>query len=166
MVDVQYEELLPILAIPEAITIQSFYPYGKILIRGKPTGEAFKDCNFYFEGVSRMGGQEHFYLETSPAAVIPRPEYGEMEVWSSTQSIIEVEELVAQVTRLPSSRMVMKIKRMGGGFGSKESKAAQLAFILAVAAKKVGKTVRCMLNHDEDMYVFIFYVWLCDYDYK
>ena len=76
LVDVQYEELLSILAIPEATTIQSFDHYEKILIRGKPTGEAFKDCNFYFEGVSRMGGQEHFCLETSAAAVIPRPEYG------------------------------------------------------------------------------------------
>ena len=67
---------------------------------------------------------------------------------------------------MPISKIVAKVTRVGGGFGGRESKAAQLAFILAVAAKKVGKTVRCMLNRDEDMYVFIFYVWFCDQDYK
>ena len=151
LVDVQYEEVPPILTISEAIAAKSFFSYGKMLIRGKPTAEGFKDCDFVFEGVSRMGGQEHFYLETGAAAVIPRPEEGEMEVWSSTQSIMEVQELVAQVTGVPSSRIVAKVKRMGGGFGGKESKAAQLACILAVAAKKVGRPVRCMLNRDEDM---------------
>ena len=80
LVDVQFEELPPILTISEAIAAKSFFSYGKMLIRGKPTAEAFKDCDFVFEGVSRMGGQKHCYLETGAAAVIPRPEDGEMEV--------------------------------------------------------------------------------------
>jgi len=170
LVDVKYEELPPILTISEAIAAKSFFSYGKMLIRGKPTSEAFKDCDFVFEGVSRMGGQEHFYLETNAAAVIPKPEDGEMEVWSSTQNIMELQELVAQVTGVPSSRIVAKVKRVGGGFGGKESKAAQLACILAVAAKKVRRPVRCMLNRDEDMYVFLFFthslVSGTDYDYR
>ncbi|PWW71580.1 xanthine dehydrogenase [Tuber magnatum] len=153
LVDVQYEELPPILTISEAISAKSFLPYGRMLIKGNPTAEAFKDCDFVFEGVSRMGGQEHFYLETNTAAVIPRPEDGEMEVWSSTQSVMETQELVAQVTGVPSSRIVAKVKRMGGAFGGKEIRAAQLTCILAVAAKKVGRPVRCMLNRDEDMMV-------------
>ena len=90
-------------------------------------------------------------MEAGAATVIQRLEDGEMEVWSSTQSIMEVQELVAQGTGVPSSRIVAKVKRMGGGFGGKESKAAQLACILAVADKKVGRPVRCMLNLDEDM---------------
>ena len=89
--------------------------------------------------------------------MIPRPEDGEMKVWSSTQSVMEVQELVAQFNGVPSSRILGKVKRMGGGFGGKEIKAAQLACILAVAAKKVGRPVRCMLNRDEDIYVH-FYV--------
>ena len=71
---------------------------------------------------------------------------------------MEVQELVAQVTGVPSSRIVAKVKRMDGGFGGKESKAAQLACILAVGAKKVGRLVRCMLNRGQNMNVFLFYV--------
>ena len=77
-------------------------------------------------------------MEAGAATVIQRLEDGEMEVWSSTQSIMEVQELVARVTGVSSSRIVGKVKRMGGGFGGKEIKAAQLACILAVAAKKEG----------------------------
>ncbi|RPA90528.1 xanthine dehydrogenase [Choiromyces venosus 120613-1] len=151
LVDVQYEELPPILTISEAIAVKSFFSHGKMLIRGKPTAEGFKDCDFVYEGVARMGGQEHFYLETNAATVIPRPEDREMEVWSSTQNIMEMQEFVSQVTGVPSSRIVAKVKRMGGGFGGKESRSVQLACILAVGTKKVGRPIRSMLNHDEDM---------------
>ncbi|PUU76222.1 molybdopterin binding aldehyde oxidase/xanthine dehydrogenase, partial [Tuber borchii] len=136
LVDVQYEGLPPILTISEAIGAKSFFQYGKMLIRGKPTVEVFKDCDFVFEGVSRMGGQKHFYLETGAAAGIARPE----------------DELVAQVTGVSSSKIVAKVKRIGGGFGGKESKAAQLACILAVAMQKVGRPVRCMLDRAKDIY--------------
>ncbi|RPA96259.1 hypothetical protein L873DRAFT_1829489 [Choiromyces venosus 120613-1] len=131
LVDVQYEELPPILTISEAIAVKSFFPHGKMLIRGKPTAEAFKDCDFVYEG-------EYFYLETNAAA-------------SGTQNIMETQEFVSQVTGIPSSRVVMKVGRMGGGFGGKESRSVQLACILAVAAKKVGRLIRCGLNRDEDM---------------
>ncbi|RPA92119.1 molybdenum cofactor-binding domain-containing protein [Choiromyces venosus 120613-1] len=94
---------------------------------------------------------EYFYLETNAAAVIPRPDEEEMEVWSSTQNIMETQEFVSQVTGSPSSRIVAKVKRMGGGFGGKESRSVQLAYILAVAAKKVGRPIRRMLSYDEDM---------------
>lgn len=151
LVVVQYEELPAILSISEAIAADSFYDYGKMLKRGAPTGEAFKDCDYVFEGVSRMGGQEHFYLETNAAAVFPKPEDGEMEVWSSTQNIMETQEAVSQVTGVPSSRIVARVKRMGGAFGGKESRSIPLACILAVAAKKSRRPVRCMLNRDEDM---------------
>ncbi|RPA92100.1 molybdenum cofactor-binding domain-containing protein [Choiromyces venosus 120613-1] len=151
LVDVQYEELPPILTISEAIAAKSFFPHGKMLIRGKPTVETFKDCDFIYESISRMDGQEYFYLETNAAAVIPRPEDGAMEVWSSTQNIMETQEFVSQVTGAPSSRIVAKAKWMGGGFGGKESRSVQLAYILAVATKKVGRPIRRMLNCDEDM---------------
>ena len=79
LVDVQYEELPSILTLSKAIAANYFFPCGKILIRGNPTTEAFKDSDFVFEGDSRMGGQEHFYPESGAAAVIPRPEDGQME---------------------------------------------------------------------------------------
>jgi xanthine dehydrogenase/oxidase len=87
-VKVQYEELKPILTIDEAIEAKSFYPYGKELRKGAPPekmAEVFAKCDRVFEGVLRVGGQEHFYLETNAAMVIPHAEDNSMEVWSSTQ---------------------------------------------------------------------------------
>ncbi len=64
---------------------------------------------------------------------------------------METQEFVAQVTGVPSSRVNARVKRMGGAFGGKESRSVQLACLLAVAAKKAGRPMRCMLNRDEDM---------------
>lgn len=87
-VRVEYEELKPILTIDEAIEAKSCYPYGKELRKGAPPEEmaqVFAQCDRVFEGVSRVGGQEHFYLETNAAMVIPHAEDNSMDVWSSTQ---------------------------------------------------------------------------------
>jgi xanthine dehydrogenase/oxidase len=88
-VEVEYEDLKPILTIDEAIEAESFYTYGKELRKGAPPeemGQTFAKCDRVFEGVIRVGGQEHFYLETNAAMVIPHVEDNSMEVWSSTQN--------------------------------------------------------------------------------
>lgn len=87
-VRVEYEELKPILTIDEAIEAKSFYDYSKELRKGAPPEQmekVFSECDRVFEGVTRMGGQEHFYLETNAAMVIPHAEDNSMDVWSSTQ---------------------------------------------------------------------------------
>ncbi|KAK6400373.1 hypothetical protein LTR95_019313, partial [Oleoguttula sp. CCFEE 5521] len=94
---------------------------------------------------------EHFYLETNAAVAIPKPEDGEMEIWSSTQNPSETQAYVAQVTGVAANKIVSKVKRLGGGFGGKETRSIQLAAICAIAAKKVQRPVRCMLNRDEDI---------------
>lgn len=158
LVYVEYEDLPAILTISEAIEAKSFYSFDNQVKRGTSPVDAFKDCDHIFEGVTRMGGQEHFYLETNTALVNPKPEDGEMEVWSSTQNIMETQTFVAQVTGVPNSRIVAKVKRLGGAFGGKESRSVQLAAILAVAAKKCGRPIRCMLTRDEDMLVCPFII--------
>jgi xanthine dehydrogenase/oxidase len=154
-VKVEYEDLPVILTIDEAITANSFFKYDKQLKKGAAIDDNISDiwakCAKVFEGVSKIGGQEHFYLETNAALVIPSREDGTMEVWSSTQNTMEIQEFVSQVTGVPSNRINSKVKRMGGAFGGKESRAAQLACMLAVAAKETGRPVRAMLNRDEDM---------------
>lgn len=87
-VKVEYQELKPILTIDEAIEAKSFYDYNKELRKGAPPDQMeniFAQCDRVFEGVTRMGGQEHFYLETQGAMVIPHAEDNSMDVWSSTQ---------------------------------------------------------------------------------
>lgn len=152
-VKVEYEDLPVILTIDEAIAANSFFKYGKMLKKGAALEDKMADvwskCDKIFEGITKAGGQEHFYIETNAAMVIPHREDGSMEVWSSTQNTMEVQEFVSQVTGVPSNRINSRVKRMGGAFGGKESRPVQLASILAVAAKKTKRPVRAMLNRDE-----------------
>ncbi|KAF2270331.1 xanthine dehydrogenase [Lojkania enalia] len=154
-VKVEYEDLPAILAIDDAIEANSFYQHGKHLKKGMgiddKMDEAFAQCDRTLEGTTRIGGQEHFYLETNAALVIPSGEDGAMEVWSSTQNNMETQEFVSQVTGVPSNRINARVKRMGGGFGGKESRSVPFACYLAIVAKKEKRPVRLMLNRDEDM---------------
>lgn len=149
-VKVEYEELPAIFTIEEAIEKESFFQHYRWIQKGD-TEEAFKKCDHIFTGVARMGGQEHFYLETQACIAVPKPEDGEMEIWSSTQNPAETQAYVAQVTGVAANKIVAKVKRMGGGFGGKETRSIQLAGIVAAAAKKTKHPVRCMLNRDEDI---------------
>lgn len=88
-VKVEYEDLPAILTIDQAIEAKSFYVHGKELRKGvspEKMPEAFASCYKVFEGTTRVGGQEHFYLETNAALVVPNAEDGTMDVWSSTQN--------------------------------------------------------------------------------
>lgn len=87
-VKVEYEDLPPILTIEEAIEAESFYQHYRF-IRDGDTEAAFKEADHVFTGTTRMGGQEHFYLETQACLAIPKPEDGEMEIWSGTQNPTE-----------------------------------------------------------------------------
>ncbi|OQO09124.1 Xanthine dehydrogenase [Cryoendolithus antarcticus] len=149
-VKVVYEDLPAIFTIEEAIEKESYFDHYRFINNGD-VDKAFAEADHVFAGVARMGGQEHFYLETNAAVAIPKPEDGEMEIWSSTQNPSETQAYVAQVTGVAANKIVSKVKRLGGGFGGKETRSIQLAAICAVAAKKVQRPVRCMLNRDEDI---------------
>lgn len=87
-VKVEYEELPAIFSIEEAIEKESFHNFYREIKNGD-VEEAFKKCDYVFTGTARMGGQEHFYLETQACVVIPKLEDGEMEIWASTQNANE-----------------------------------------------------------------------------
>lgn len=87
-VKVDYEELPAILTIEEAIEADSYFEHYRYIKNGDPES-AFRSADHVFSGVSRMGGQEHFYLETQACVAIPKAEDGEMEIWSSTQNPTE-----------------------------------------------------------------------------
>jgi len=152
-VSVKYEELPAILTTEEAIEKESFFQHYHYIRKGDPTEEAMKKADRVIEGVARMGGQEHFYLETNAVLVVPKPEDGEIEVFSSTQNPTETQAYIAQVCNVPANRVVARVKRLGGGFGGKETRSIQLACICAIAAKKLKRPVRYMLNRDEDMMI-------------
>ena len=84
-VKVEYQELPAIFTIEEAIEKESFFKFFREIKKGD-VQEAFATCDHTFTGVTRMGGQEHFYLETQASAVVPKPEDGEMEIFTSSQN--------------------------------------------------------------------------------
>ncbi|KAI9824558.1 MAG: hypothetical protein M1832_001647 [Thelocarpon impressellum] len=149
-VKIDYEDLPAIFTIEEAIEKESFYEHYRYINKGD-VKDGFAGADHTFSGVVRIGGQEHFYLETNACLVIPKPEDGEVEVYSSTQNPTETQTYVAQVCDVAANKVVAKVKRLGGGFGGKETRSVQLAGICATAARKNKRPVRCMLNRDEDM---------------
>jgi xanthine dehydrogenase/oxidase len=84
-VKIEYEDLPAIFTIEEAIEQDSFFEHYRYINKGD-TEKAFAEADHVFSGITRMGGQEHFYLETNACLVIPKPEDGEMEVFSCTQN--------------------------------------------------------------------------------
>ncbi|KAF7303760.1 Xanthine dehydrogenase/oxidase [Mycena indigotica] len=151
-VQIEYEDLPRILTIEEALEQESFHPvYNRFIRRGRPIEESLTTSDHVLEGETRMGGQEHFYLETMAVLVVPKLENGEMDVYSSTQGLAETQRWVANVTGVPRNRIVAHAKRLGGGFGGKESRSVHLAAITAVAAKKTRRPVRIMLDRQEDI---------------
>ncbi|XP_046887432.1 xanthine dehydrogenase/oxidase [Hypomesus transpacificus] len=152
-VKVTYEDLQPVIVtIQDAIANKSFYEPVRTIQRGDPD-QAFIQADHVLEGEMHMGGQEHFYLETNCTVAVPKGEDGEMELFVSTQAATKTQSLVAKALGVPSSRVVVRVKRMGGGFGGKESRSTLLSTVVAVAAQKLKRPVRCMLDRDEDMLV-------------
>ncbi|XP_073484392.1 xanthine dehydrogenase/oxidase isoform X1 [Aquarana catesbeiana] len=151
-VKVTYEELEPIITIQEAIDKQFFYPPIKKMENGN-IEKGFQEADHIIEGEIHIGGQEHFYLETNCCIAVPKGEDGEMELFASTQNTTETQAFAAHALGVPSNRIVVRVKRMGGGFGGKESRSSVISTVVALAANKTGRPVRCMLDRDEDMLI-------------
>jgi xanthine dehydrogenase large subunit len=98
----------------------------------------------------RIGGQDHFYLEGQIAFAIPG-EDGDVLVHSSTQHPSEVQHMVAHALGVPSHAVTVEVRRMGGGFGGKETQGNQFAVLAAVAAKRLNRPVKIRLDRDDDM---------------
>ncbi|XP_042311337.1 LOW QUALITY PROTEIN: xanthine dehydrogenase/oxidase [Sceloporus undulatus] len=151
-VKITYEDLTPIVTIEEAIEKQSFFNWVRKIEKGN-IQKGFEEADHILEGEMYLGGQEHFYLETHCTIAVPKKEDGEMELFVSTQNLTKTQEFVANALGVPSNRIVVRVKRMGGGFGGKETRSTIVSTAVAVAAVKMGRPVRCMLDRDEDMLI-------------
>ncbi len=101
------------------------------------------------EGQVEIGGQEHFYLEGQAALALPQ-EGGDMVVHASSQHPTEVQHKVAEALGLPMSAVRVEVRRMGGGFGGKESQGNALAVACAAVARLTGRPVRMRYDRDDD----------------
>ncbi len=148
-VAVEYEPLKPVLTLRQALAEKSFHNEPNFIRRGD-FERSLSAAPFTLEGEVELGGQEHFYLE-SQAAWAERGEDGSVFVTSSTQHPSEVQLVVGHLLHLPTNKVVVQCPRMGGGFGGKETQAATLAALAALATHHTGKPVRVRWNRDQDM---------------
>ncbi|MEP3198296.1 MAG: xanthine dehydrogenase molybdopterin binding subunit [Lentilitoribacter sp.] len=102
------------------------------------------------QGNMRIGGQDHFYLEGHIAMAIPG-EDDDVLVYSSTQHPSEVQHMVGHVLNIPSHAITVNVRRMGGGFGGKETQSNLFAAVAALAAKKYNQAVKIRPDRDDDM---------------
>ena len=151
LVEVVVEQDNAVIDIQESIDKKMFLTEEKKISRGD-VDKAFSDSSHVLEGVFENGGQEHFYLESHATAAYPL-ENNQIEVHSSSQHPSETQHVVAHSLGLRYHQVVCVVKRMGGGFGGKESQAAPFATLAALCAIKLKRPARLILNKDDDMQV-------------
>ncbi|XP_066122938.1 xanthine dehydrogenase/oxidase isoform X2 [Saccopteryx bilineata] len=151
-VKITYEELPAIISIEDAIKNNSFYG-PEVKIEKGNLKKGFSEADNVVSGELYIGGQEHFYLETNCTIAVPKGEAGEMELFVSTQNTTKTQSFVANMLGVPANRITVRVKRLGGGFGGKETRSTVVSTAVALAAYKTGRPVRCMLDRDEDMLI-------------
>ncbi|KAM9177432.1 xanthine dehydrogenase/oxidase-like [Dugong dugon] len=151
-VKITYEELPSIITIEDAIKNNSFYG-PELKIEKGDLKKGFDEADNVVSGEVYIGGQEHFYLETHCTIAVPKGEEGEMELFVSTQNTMKTQSFVARMLGVPANRILVRVKRIGGGFGGKETRSTVVSTAVALAAYKIGCPVRCMLDRDEDMLI-------------
>lgn len=138
----------PLTSIEAAIEAGSFIGPPRAIRRGD-LGAGFEKSAHIFEGVLNIGGQEHLYLETQCARAVPG-EGGHLSIQSSTQNPTEVQAMAALVLGLGMHQVVCECKRMGGGFGGKETQGVPPALMTGLVALKTGRPARCVYGRETD----------------
>jgi xanthine dehydrogenase/oxidase len=148
-VKVEYEDLPVIVTIDEAIEQKSFFPIYHELKDGNLEEQKTKS-DVHVSGTVYSCGQEHFYLETNCSVAFPKDTVS-LEIYSSTQNVNETQLFAASVCGIPANRIAVKCKRMGGGFGGKETRTVPYACVAALAAYTLNRPVSITLDRDVDM---------------
>ncbi|MDN4625998.1 xanthine dehydrogenase molybdopterin binding subunit [Erwinia sp. PsM31] len=148
---IEYEPLTPVLDVKEALAKAHFVQQPHVHQRGDAEA-ALARASHRLQGEFHIGGQEHFYLETQIALVVPGEDQS-LQVFSSTQNPTEVQKLVASVMGITMNKVTIDMRRMGGGFGGKETQAAGVACLCAVAARQTGRPVKMRLARRDDMHI-------------
>ncbi len=149
---ITYDESTPIFTIEEALAANSRFEEGPRIYSRGDTDTAITAAAHIIEGTLELGGQEHFYLEGQAALVLPQ-ENGDVLVHSSTQHPTEIQHKVADALGIPMHGVRVEIRRMGGGFGGKESQGNALAVACAIAAIRTNMPCKMRYDRDDDMVI-------------
>jgi len=148
---INYLKEKPILEIKDAIKKKSFVLKTKVIQKGNVT-KSIKDSKNTIEGELFSGGQDHFYLEGQIALTIPKEDNNYL-IYSSTQHPSETQQIVAKVLKQKFNSINVRVRRIGGGFGGKETQSFIFAAISALLAKKTGRAIKLRVDRDDDMII-------------
>jgi xanthine dehydrogenase large subunit len=149
---IKIEKTAPILTIEQAVAADSRFEDGPRIYQKGDATAALKQATKTLSGSINIGGQEHFYLEGQAALALPQ-DNGDMIVHSSTQHPTEIQHKVAEALGVHMHAVRVETRRMGGGFGGKESQGNALAIACAVAASKTGRPCKMRYDRDDDMII-------------
>ena len=152
MGQISYAERPALLTVDQALAANSRFEAGPVIWARGEAAAAIAAAPHRVDGQIEVGGQEHFYLEGQVALALPQ-EGGDMVVHSSTQHPTEVQHKVAHALHLPMSAVRVEVRRMGGGFGGKESQGNALAVACALAARATGRPCKMRYDRDDDMII-------------
>ncbi len=148
LAQIEYREAAPILNLDDAQKNGRLVTEGAKFERGS-VDQALQNSKHKIKTRFDVGGQEHFYLEGQGALVIPE-ENNELVIHSSTQNPTEVQHLLASLLGIMAADITIITRRLGGGFGGKETQPVIFAGLAAIAARKLGKPIKIRLDRDED----------------
>ncbi len=148
-ITIEYEELPGVFDPREAAAAGSLIVPSRTLSHGD-VDATWKACDLVVEGRADSAGQEHLYLESQGALVVPQ-EGTRLKIISSTQAPTAVQRIVARVLGLPMNSIEVDVARLGGAFGGKEDQATPWAALAALAASHLQRPVRIALSRHEDM---------------
>jgi xanthine dehydrogenase large subunit len=145
------EPLPAILSVHQALEAQS-YVIPPVFVKRGDAQKALAQAQHTLHGAFEVGGQEHFYLEGQIAYVVPQ-EQQQWLVYSSTQHPGEIQHWVSHALGLENHKVRVECRRMGGGFGGKETQSGHMAVWAAIAAHKLGCAVKLRMDRDDDFMV-------------
>lgn len=151
LVHVEYEDLDPVLTVDEGADRKSYVLPPVHISRGDPQAVLAAGPNRH-QGEVRAGGQEQFYLEGQVAYAWPG-ENDEMQVYCSTQHPSEMQHTVAHVLGQEAHTVKVQCRRMGGGFGGKESQSWPFVVAAALLARRTGRPVKLRADRDDDFMI-------------
>ncbi|MFG6416376.1 xanthine dehydrogenase molybdopterin binding subunit [Roseateles sp. DC23W] len=149
---IQAEPLPPVLTALEAHAAGQYVLPPMHLTRGEPAAHLATALH-RLQGTWSLGGQEQFYLEGQISLAVPQEGGEGLLVHCSTQHPSEMQQLVAHALGWHAHRVAVQCRRMGGGFGGKESQSALFACVASIAALKLGKPVKLRVDRDDDFLI-------------
>ncbi len=148
---INYKVLKPIITIKDALNKKSYVLKEKIIKKGEAI-KAINDSANCLKGNFTTGSQEHFALEGQTAFVIPQ-EDNDFKVFSSTQHPSETQQIIAKMLNQKSNSITVETRRIGGGFGGKETQSFIFAAICTLLAKKSKCPVKLRMDRDDDIII-------------